>query len=160
MQKFTISYLRTYKDGGERSEPSISSRRQPRIVVISSVTVFHLRVPLTEITRLLALLWPSSALTAECGRYYRLYASHPHWPVNNDQQWSFSDVLQPCRFTNMLGLRVHHREGTCRREAEHPSNATISMSKGHYQLDRAGEGNFVAAGRPCTTVTRLASSCK
>ncbi|CAG9581808.1 phosphoglycan beta 1,2 arabinosyltransferase,(SCA like) [Leishmania major strain Friedlin] len=155
----TTAFLRTYGDGDGRRGSSLASRRQPRVVVISSVTAFHLRPTLTEMTTLLGLLRPSPTLTVEIGRYYRLYATQLQWPANTDPKRSFLNVLQPCRYKSTIGVHVRRREFTCREEAEHPSATIVAMSEARYQFDGTGENDRTAAGRPLTTVERLASDC-
>ncbi|CAC9536395.1 phosphoglycan beta 1,2 arabinosyltransferase,(SCA like) [Leishmania infantum JPCM5] len=159
IRRCTTAFLRTYGDGDGRRESSLASRRQPRIVVISSVTAFHLRPTLTEMTRLLGLLRPSPTLTVEIGRYYRLYATQLQWPANTDPKRSFLNVLQPFRYKSTIGVHVRRREFTCREEAEHPSATIIAMSEARYQFDGTGKNDSAAAGRPITTVARLASDC-
>ncbi|KAG5491500.1 hypothetical protein JIQ42_01403 [Leishmania sp. Namibia] len=160
MRKCTTAFLRAYGDGDGRRESVMASDRQPRIVVLSSITAFHLRPTLTEVTRLLALLRPSSTLTEELGRYYRLYAAQLQLPMDTDPKRTFLDVLQPYRFKNMIGIHVRHREGTCRKEAEYPSGTIIALSKARYQFDGTGESDVAAANRPLTTVARLSNDCE
>ncbi|CBZ30189.1 phosphoglycan beta 1,2 arabinosyltransferase,(SCA like) [Leishmania mexicana MHOM/GT/2001/U1103] len=159
IRRCTTAFLRTYGDGDGRCESSLASRRQPRIVVISGVTAFHLRPTLTEMTRLLALLRPSSTLAVEIGRYYRLYAAQLQWPANTDPKRSFLNVLQPFRYKSTIGVHVRRRESTCREEAEHPSATIVAMSEARYRFDGTGEKDSTTPGRPLTTVARLANDC-
>lgn len=159
IRRCTTAFLRTYGDGDGRRESSLASRRQPRIVVISGVTAFHLRPTLTEMTRLLALLRPSSTLAVEIGRYYRLYAAQLQWPANTDPKRSFLNVLQPFRYKSTIGVHVRRRESTCREEAEHPSATIVAMSEARYRFDGTGENDSTTPGRSLTTVARLANDC-
>ncbi|KAG5468139.1 hypothetical protein LSCM1_02112 [Leishmania martiniquensis] len=160
MRRCITAFLRAYGDGDGERESLIASDRQPRIVVLSSVTAFHLRPTLMEMTRLLGLLRPSSALTKEFERYYRLYAAQLQLPLGTDPAQASSSVLQPFRFRGVIGIHVRRREGTCRKEAEYPSGTIIAMSKARYQFDGTGEEDVAASGRPLTTVARLANDCE
>ncbi|KAK7197610.1 phosphoglycan beta 1,2 arabinosyltransferase, (SCA like) [Novymonas esmeraldas] len=151
------SFLRSYGDGHRERQ------RQPRLVVVSSVTAFHLRPTLAEMTRLLGLLRPSPVITTEVGRYYRDYASQLGWPANRDPRRSFAAVLQPSNFRRTVGMHVRRRERTCRGEAENPSGTIIAMSKDRYLFDGTGDTDAVVAGSATTTTTtvnRLAADCE